>query len=235
MTKTLYPEIEIAGGLTFALDIAFKKIGSKLRVSKNKDQDFFPGAYARMENHNKFSQTYIATEEKLYLSDFWRDGVCLGHGKTDNIDLLAEGINYWLTAKVNTKQLADKFSFITPNKDAKIFDEGNEVEYKWQSILNDPDRKEIKSFVSLAINDNVLSKLFPYTSLMTLCFSRCKGYPFTHDTPTITPIIETEHYLIRKSNGDEIDSGSASEALKIVLNNLPKDIGPAVKGTSEDL
>ncbi len=235
MTKTLYPEIESAGGLIFALDIAFKNIGSTLRVSNDNDPKFFPGAFARLEKDNKFSQIYIASENKLYLPDFWREGVWLAHGQTDNINFLVECIDYWLTTNANTKQLADKFSFVTPNADATIFDEGKEVEYRWQSILNDAHRKEIKTFAELAIKDTVLSKLFPYTSLMTLCFSRCTGYPFTYDTPTVSPIIDTEQYLVRQSNNDIIGSGSASEALKMVLANLPKDIGPAVKGTSEDL
>ncbi|MCR4033662.1 MULTISPECIES: DUF6193 family natural product biosynthesis protein [Flavobacterium] len=132
-------------------------------------------------------------------------------------------------------QLADKFSFVAPEEKAKAFDEGKEVEYKWQSILHDEFDKEIKSFVELAVKDKILSKLFPFTSLTTLCFSRCTGYPYTYDTPTVTPIFETDQYLVRNGEGDEIGSGLASEALKIVLRNLPKDIGPAVKGTSENL
>ena len=235
MTKTLYPEIESAGGLIFALNFAFDKIDSELRVANDNDPNFFPGVYARIEKDNKFSQIYIAVEKKLYLPDFWRDGVCLANGGIDDIEQLAECINYWVTTKANTKQLADKFSFVTPNEHAKVFDEGNEVEYKWQSLVKDPYNEELKSFVELAIKDKILSKLFPYTSLMTLCFSRCTGYPFTYDMPTVSPIIETGEYLVKNSNGDEIGSGSASEALKIVLNNLPKYIGPAVKGTSEDL
>jgi hypothetical protein len=235
MTKTLYPEIESTGGLIFALNNSFNKIGSTLRVANDNNPKFFPGAYARLEKDNKFSQVYIAAEEKLYLPDFWRDGVCLAHGKTTNIDYLAECIDFWLTTNANTKQLADKFTFVKPNNNAAIYDEGKEVEHKWKSILDDPNRKEIKEFVELAIKNTILSKLFPYTSLMTLCFSRCNGYPFTYDTPTVTPIFETDQYLVRTSDGKKIGSGSAIEALKIVLDNLPNDIEPAVKGSSEDL
>ena len=100
MTKTLYPEIEGAGGLTFAVDIAFKKIGSVVRVVNDNDPKFFPGAYARIEKGNKSSQIYIAAEKKLYLPDFWRDGVCLAYGETDDIDLLAECIDYWLMSNI---------------------------------------------------------------------------------------------------------------------------------------
>jgi hypothetical protein len=94
MTKTLYPEIESAGGLIFALDAAFKKIGSAIRVSNEDDSKFFPGAYARIEKDNKFCQIYIAVEEKRYLSDFWRDGVCLANGGTNDINLLVESIDF---------------------------------------------------------------------------------------------------------------------------------------------
>jgi hypothetical protein len=206
-----------------------------LRVANDNDPKFFSGAYARLIKDNKFSQIYIAAEEKLYLPDFWRDGVCLGQGKTSNIDLLAECIDFWLMTNPSTKQLAVKFAFVTPNNDATIYDEGKEVEHKWKSILNDPYSKEIKTFVELAIKDAFLSKLFPYTSLMTLCFSRCTGYPFSYDTPTVTPILETDQYLVRASDGNEIGSGSANEALKMVLDNLPNDIEPAIKGTWEKL
>lgn len=235
MTNTLYPEIESAGGLILALNNSFNKIGSTLRVANDNKSKFLPDAYARLEKDNKFSQVYIAAEEKLYLPDFWRDGVCLGHGKTPNIDNLAECIDFWLTTNVSTKQLADKFNFVKPNNDAAIYDEGKEVEHKWKLILNDPGRKEIKPFVELALKDPILSKLFPYTSFMTLCFSRCTGYPFTYDTPTVSLIFDTDQFLVRTNDGNEIGSGSASEALKIVLDNLPRDIGPAVKGTFENL
>lgn len=235
MPHPRYPEIESAGGITFALDIAFASIGSALNMSNIQDSGFFPGAHARIEQGNKFSQVSLAAEEKLYLTDFWRDGVCLGHGKTANIEQLARCLDGWLTTSVTTAQLAEQFSFVRPYPNAAFYNDGQEVVYQWKSILHDPGRQGIRSFVELAIQDPTLSKLFPYTSLWTLCFSRCTGYPFTKDTPTVTPIVGNQQYLVRASDGMELGAGSASEALKMVLEHLPKDIGPAVRGTSEDL
>lgn len=235
MTVVNYPEIESAGGFVPALNVAFKNIGSVLRVSNELNGNTFPGSYALIEHDDKFSQIYIASEEKLFLPDYWRQGVCLAHGKIDELELLAKSIEFWLNNDVKTDQLADKFSFISPSKEASIYDDGNEVEYRWKKILNDPERKEIKEFVELAIKNNTLSKLFPYTSLLTLCFSRCTGYPFTYDTPTVTPILETNQFLVRAHDETEIGHGSVSEALKMVLDNLPSNIGPAVKGTSETI
>lgn len=234
MINILYPEIESAGGLISALDSALKRNGSLLKVSINENSSFFNGFYARVANENKFSQIYIAAEEKFYLPDFWRDGVCLAHGKIENIDFLVQSLDFWLTSDITTAELASRFSFVVPNKDAVIFDEGNEVQYKWNAILFDQDRKELREFVELAIQDDVLSTLFPYTSLMTLCFSRCTGYPYTYDTPTINPNIETGQFIVRGANGNEIGRGNAMQAFQFVLENLPKDIGPARKGIAKD-
>ena len=235
MTTIRYPEIESAGGLAPALNSALESIGSSQRVSARDDLDILPVTYNRIVNNGKFSQIYLAANEKLYLPDFWRDGVCLAHGQINNIKALAECIDCWLTMDIRTDELAERFPFIKPSKDAIFFDDGDEVEYKWHSIQDSAYDNQIKSFVDLAIKDPILSKLFPYTSLVTLCFSRCTGYPYTYDTPTVSPIWESGQYLVRTSDEREIGRGSAAEALKMVLDNLPSDIGPAVKGTSETI
>jgi hypothetical protein len=67
MTKDLYPEIIAAGSLINALNIEFERINSSLRVEL--DEGFNPLVYSRIEKGEKFSQIYIAAEEKLYLSD----------------------------------------------------------------------------------------------------------------------------------------------------------------------
>lgn len=235
MTTTRYPEIESAGGLTPALNSALESIGSSLRVSAKDDLDNLPVTYNRIEKNGKYSQVYLAANEKLYLPDFWRDGVCLAHGQISNIKALAECIDCWLTMDIRTDELAERFPFVKPSKLAIFFDDSDEVEYKWQLILDSACNKQIKSFVELAIKDPILSKLFPYTSLVTLCFSRCTGYPFTYDTPTVTPVWDTSEYLVKTSDDREIGSGSAREALRMVLDNLPSNICPAVKGTSDTI
>lgn len=229
MKKNLYPEIDAAGSLGNALNQAFEKMGSTLRVSVGEKMSVY---YARIEHGPKFSQVYVAEAEKCFLPDFWRDGVMLGQGKTDHIDLLAECLNFWLSSNGNTRDLAEKFSFVKPSPKAVAFDEGNEVAYTWNRILHDPSDNALKGFVALAIQDKTLSALFPFTSLNTLCFSRCTGYPYTNDTPTVCPVA-IDQYLVQDHNGAIIGTGTASEALKMVLENLPDNIGPAVKGTSE--
>lgn len=251
----MYPELEKAGGLSKALDLEFAKANSSLRVSVDKDLDKIPFAYARVEKGNKLSQVYIAAESKLYLPDFWRDGVYLAHAKTDNISDLVKVIDFWLTHDVSTNELVESFRFVEPNDKAKAFDENKEVEYTWNQLLKNESKTELHDFIKLAINDEVLNKLFPFTSLYTLCFSRCTGYPFdTDNLPRVTPKLY-ENFAIQKLNdsdnneGNRLDisslfvvtknkntylgEGNASEALKIVRDSLPDNIKPATKGTAD--
>jgi hypothetical protein len=52
--------------------------------------------------------------------------------------------------------------------------------------------------------------------------------------PNVTPNFEGS-YLIHKNDSTYIGEGNAKEALKIVKENLPKNIQPAVKGTEDTI
>lgn len=254
----MYPELDNAGGLANAINIVFAKLNSSMRVSIDQNDRKPPFAYARVENGNRFSQITIAAETKLYLTDFWKDGVCLANASTSDISEVARVVDYWLTQSVSTQALYEKFNFVQPTDKAKAFDEGTEVEYSWQCLLLSDDCLDLNEFINLASKKAPLNKLFPFKSLYTLCFSRCTGYPFDKtDLPEVTPIEyiyftlpkgsikddKIEHYkanpnekayVVTKNRMQYIGVGNANEALKIVLNNLPYDIKPARKGTADD-
>lgn len=251
----MYPELENVGGLHNAIDIELKKLNSTLRVSQDSELDKIPLTYARIENGPRFSQVYIGAEEKIYLPDFWKEGVCLAKGQTKDISELAQVLEFWLCKEISTKELADKFSFVLPNNNAFAFDDNKEVEYTWNLILKDQSRTELNAFLKLAINDDILNKLFPFTSLYTLCFSRCTGYPYdTLDLPNVTPkqfenftpikgiksVNEQDinkfgvQFVVTKNRNEYLGEGNAEEALKIVKANLPNNVQPARKGTADD-
>lgn len=147
--KNLYPELDKAGGLVNTLNEELLKINSPFRAIGNSNAVETSLVYARVEYLNKFSQVSIAAEEKLYLSDFWRDGVCLAHAHTDNISLAAEAIHYWLSENVLTSELANKYSFVKPVPKAVAFDEGREVEYAWNRLLNEKSFANLHSLLNL--------------------------------------------------------------------------------------
>jgi hypothetical protein len=254
-TQTMYPELEKVGGLQNAIDIEFEKLNSDLRVTRDSDLDIIPLTFALITNGQKFSQVYIGAEEKLYLPDFWKEGVCLAHGQTDNISDLGQVLEFWLSNNITTRELATKFSFVVPNDKAFAFDENNEVKYTWNLILQDEYRAELNDFVKIAIKDEVLNKLFPFTSLYTLCFSRCTGYPYdTNDLPNVTPKqfenfapIQGEknttvqdrnkleaQFVVTKNKSEYLGEGNVEEALRIVKENLPDNVQPARKGTADE-
>lgn len=240
MIKKLYPEIVIAGGLVKALNLSLEKNNSSFLCIENNLFGETNLTSAILKNKNHSSQIYIASEKKLYLFDFWENGVCLGFGKINDIHSLTRIIDYWLRCDLTIKDLIEKYSFISANDIANSYYDNKEVEYQWNKILKDDYITQVGliEFVELAIKDEILSKLFPFTSMTTLRFSRCTGFPYTNDTPTVTPI-GNKSFKVNSTfeiDNDEnyLGKGTAIEVLKIVKNNLPYNISPAVKGTAND-
>lgn len=232
----MYLEIEKYGNINNALNSEFVKIKSPLRVQESESISKIPLTYALVEYRNKFSQIYLAAKKHIFLPDFWRDGVCLANGQTNELNELVTVIDFWLLNNVSTNELSETFTWVEPNNKAIAFDENREVEYAWNSYVQDENFKEFREFIKIAKQDEIIGKLFPFTSLMRLCFSRCTGYPYTYDTPIVIPIIDEKGtYEVRSNNGVIIGRGTAIQALMILKSHLPKNIKPAVKGTADDL
>ncbi len=231
----LYPEITKAGSLKKALQLEFKKIQPELKVEDEENGAVkLPFSYARVGKNKRFSQIYIAAESKCYLPDFWRQGVCLAHGKINDISLLAQSIHTWINTDITTSELAKQFTFIVPEKKAIAFDEGSEVPYKWNVLLEDETLSKLKPLVKLAKNHPKIGQLFPYTSLSRLCLSRCTGYPYMNVGPIVVSLSDNDYHVVSPT-GEPIGRGNAADAISIIEANLPSDIQPAVKGTAEDL
>lgn len=235
----MYSELDAAGGLSNALNAELSKLDSCLTSFANNSIAGMPSSYSRVERGQKFSQIYLAAHEQLYLPDFWKEEVCLAHGKTPTLVELAQALDWWLCKDVPLQELVAAFPFIEPTAVAAVFEEGREVAFMWRRLQMDESRTELKAFVDVAIRDALLSRLFPFTSLFTLCFSRCTGYPYTYDTPTVTPLerslVGGWQYEVRLPDNTVVGRGSAAEALAMVKANLPLGIQPAVKGTAEHL
>lgn len=80
----MYPDLKKVGGLAHALNIEFARINSSLKITPD-DEDKMPFVYASVTLGNKFSQIYIAAEKRLFMTDFWKDGICLANAQSDSI------------------------------------------------------------------------------------------------------------------------------------------------------
>jgi hypothetical protein len=106
---------------------------------------------------------------------------------------------------------------------------------KWHQLRalgsTDERLRQTADLIEVAYAEPRLRQLFPYTSLATLCFSACTGYPYSDGIPCIEP---GEHgYVIRSLVGDVLDEADTPQgAVAIALAHLP-DLGPAVDGSAD--
>lgn len=232
----MYLEIEKHGSINEALNNEFESIGSPLQVVVDEKLLKLPMSWAIIKHENKYSQVHLAKEEELYLPDFWRNGVCLANGQTSDFKELVRVINYWLLEDVSTNELVNKYKLVLAEEKAEAFDEKREVEYTWNSYLIDESEDELRDFIRIAMNDQIVGKLFPYKSLSRFCFSRCTGYPYTSDTPFVNPSrLKKGVFEVWSNEYKKIGEGSAVEALKYIKDCLPANIQPAISGTGDDL
>lgn len=224
----LYPEVADAGGLKEALRRVLATFNPPLSPN---DQSFL---MERVELGDRFCQVSMAAEERLFMTDFWARGVWLAGGSTPELPALAGAIHRWLTADVTTTELRATFAFVVPTEDAASYETGQEVEHRWQTYLRTlpADFPELADLVKAAAAEPRLRQLFAYTSLNRLCFSRCTGYPFSWDVPHVRPLPGNRYEAV-SPKGHPLGQGDAGEVVRLVVENLPPDCGPAVPGTAD--
>lgn len=88
--------------------------------------------------------------------------------------------------------------------------------------------QSLEPVVTVAASDPDLRRLFPFTSLNRLCFSRCSAYPYTLDCPCIAAGHGRYVVLSTWAVGDEpapvlAETDDASQAVSVVVAHLPDD------------
>jgi hypothetical protein len=232
-TAVLYPDVVAAGGLVAALRSALQAMRSPLDVTELPKEHRFV-AYARVARGVRASQVYIAADQRLFLNDFWRDGVNFANGRTPQLTQTARAIHEWIADECSIERLASGFDFVTLGDAAWSYDRGTEVEDRWRIYLDHVGFAELVPIVREAATRPELRRLFPYTSLDRLCFSRCTGYPFTRDTPHIEPVAHGV-YNVRSPSGRLLGHGDAKMAADVLVANLPPNCAGAVRGTAETI
>lgn len=236
-TARFYPEVMSAGSLGDAILRRFDEMGSSLEVT-SLDRNRFPLAYARVAREPRSSQIYLAAEERLFLTDYWDNGVCLAQGSSPDFEAIVSSVDQWVGGRTTgILNLASEYSFISVDENAEAHENGTEVEVRWLQYLQGnrlaglhPDLPEL---IRAAHGECKLRRLFPYTSLGNFHLSRCTGYPFTRDTPWFQPLGNRRFRVVGAAGyGDEMNEGSAEYVVRIAADQLPDDILPAWVGTA---
>jgi hypothetical protein len=257
--SSFYGDVADAGGIGPAIQAQLKAIRSPLCVEKA-DPDFsalLPFDWEVVQRQQRFSQIKTAKHRRLFMLDFWDRGVCLAHGTTPLLPEVAEAINAWVAREVCTGELQRLFPFVAVESTAELHEQGAaaEVERKWQALCShfksDESKVVLVPLVEKVMEVPVLRRLFPFTSLDWLCFSRCTGYPFSGDCPSVcstrlrfaprpTPeqratLGPPRPYTVADSKGHFLGEGDAAEAVELIVRHLPPSCGPAIQGTADDL
>jgi hypothetical protein len=249
-----YPDVAEAGGLGPAFQAQLDAIGSSVRVNEGPDLfRRFPFGTTTFGDNRRYCQLDISIHERRFSVALWDKGVPLGHASTPLLAKIAEVINAWIAKGVNTGELQRRFDCVGVTPMAKAHEEGAEaeVEQKWQGLLervkNDEDYQILAPLVEKAMEVQILRRLFPFTSHLWLCFSRCTGVSFSGDCPSACPTSRWDRgplqvpnaspkpYRVVDSKGKFLGEVDAEEAIDLIVQHLPPNCGPAVQGTAEDL
>jgi hypothetical protein len=231
LSRVLYPDIHLAGGLVRLLQRTFESLDPETRVTGMVEEVAGMPDFARVELQERFSQVYLAGEQRLFLADFWSRGVCLAHCAFMEPEVLARAILSWTRERVMTKELASRYPALAVDPQAQGFEEGREVHERWRSYLDRPPAPELGAVIRAAAVRPELRMLFPFTSMHFLCFSRCTGYPYTADCPVIAPA-GNGRYSVMLPNGTTSSRLVAEDAVRFATANLPAGCGPALPGTA---
>ena len=227
---TLYPDLAHAGSLQAAVQDDLSRSGHHLNALVEPAPGW-PYVGARIENDHRHTSILIGIQERVFLIEFWAQGVMMAQGSTVDLHEATEAAYGWHTGS-SLRELRAAWPFVNFGTLAEAHERGDAPQVKWQILHDSPHLPELHPLVDAAMAQPRLRALFPYTSLATLHLSRCTGYPYTTDLPYVQPLSDGRFQVVEPAGLHHTAVGAA-EAVALLLAALPHDCGPAVAGTAE--
>ncbi|MCG0291104.1 DUF6193 family natural product biosynthesis protein [Streptomyces sp. PSAA01] len=108
------------------------------------------------------------------------------------------------------------------------------VEAGWRAVR--ADGRVRLELLEAAYAEPRLRKLFPWTGMGELHFSRCTEQRWTWDIPYIEPAAEGSYWVSGPLRSQTVGPAQTPEqAIAMVVERLPANCGPAFLGTPEEL
>lgn len=108
------------------------------------------------------------------------------------------------------------------------------IEATWQGLLTS--ERVDTALVRVAHAEPRLRRLFPWTGMWELHFSRYTEPRLTWDIPYIAPAMGGGFWVLGPSRSESVGwTPTAEEAVALVVERLPPGCGPAFAGTPEEL
>jgi hypothetical protein len=203
----LYPDVEQVGSLAKLLRAELPVIGSELNVC-GFDQSIGGSRYwARVSHGVQGTDVKVAMHDRCFMAALWRCGVRFGSVATLDSAELVRLLDAWFVDEVSSEQLASMSDAVSIDADVPFYEAGPEefVRYRWVQLSDSNDFPRLQPLIDVA-SQSVLNRLLPYTSMDTLCFSRCTGYPFL-DVGRISPIhAKVDRFSVVCARGEKLFS-----------------------------
>lgn len=227
----LYPELIEAGGFDSALQMALRDIGSAhAAIRRNVNIGV---VCVRVEGYNRRCQAYIVEQERLFVFDLWKQDFILVGATAGSVMEVARRVYKWLGTRCSAADVVARLERVSVRDDGLVYSAREEVDQAWSRMSCPND--SLTAFMREASGREKLRQLFPYGGEFSFGFSRCTRYPFTEDIPVVQPSRPGQFMVLDAPFGKVLGRGDAAEAANLVEALLPRNCGPAVSGTREEL
>ncbi|WP_107440576.1 DUF6193 family natural product biosynthesis protein [Streptomyces sp. SAT1] len=234
----IYPELGRSETLQSILQTAVHQAGHGLDVLPERAPGWWRSG-ARVDSDRRTTSVLLGIAERAFIVNFWERGVMMAKGTTTSLDAVVSAIGAWQSG-ATLARLKPACPFVDYSPLAEAHERGDAVEAQWASYRHTTARHVDHELIEAAYTQPQLRALFPFHSHRTLNFSRCTGFPHTHDIPVITPAngsYRVTWWHTRSPHGpaDIGEADTPDDAVALVVAHLPHNCGPAAAGTAEDL
>ncbi len=235
---SLYPELGQDGTLQIALQNAVHQAGYRFDVLSERA----PGwkrSEARTDSNSRTTSAHLGIQDRCFVMSFWERGVTLAKGTTTSLNEAATATGVWQSG-ATLENLQSACPFVSYGPLAEAHERGTAVETMWTIYRQTTASHVDHDLIEAAYAQPQLRALFPFHSHRSLNFSRCTGFPYTHDVPVVTPVdgkYRVTWWKTRSPHGpaDIGEADNPRDAVALVVAHLPRECGSAVAGTANDL
>jgi hypothetical protein len=227
------------GQLARAIEAAAADLAVDLGTVLPNERDPRRGAYVDSSVPDRRPMAIgIGAVERWFLVIGWSRGVQLVWAATPDLAEAVRAAAAWRRGAC-LDDIHEAAPFVKISALARAHERGpaDAVAERWRSLRDgwSPDDQLLADIIEAAYAVPLLRQLFPYISLVSLCFSTCTGFPYSDDIPRIDPG-EFGGYVLRNGFlGDVVgEAENADSAIAILLAHLPAGVGPARAGTADD-
>jgi hypothetical protein len=217
-----YPEVVVRGSLAMAIVDEARLSSMDLDDLVATDPGWSFGSAAIVTDRGSMN-VRLRTGGRRFWIEIGGRNVTWASGGTDSLKEVVHIADSWRRG-VSLQDFVERFPFMEHSRMAQALEEGNEIEVRWQILLDDPSQYRIHPLLRAARSDHRISDLSPLVSHRTLL--RLQKVYLDKSAGEIFVDISTEgRYIVTSSwsEGKRIADSivGAVDAIRVLLGQAP--------------